>query len=54
MGLAPAAGLDMLITSQEVSESIFMFYVHRVFYGIFYHGLLVILKMMDGGVGIEE
>lgn len=52
--LAPAAGLDMSITSQEVSGSIFMFYFHRVFYSIFYNELSVILVMMDGGVGIEK
>lgn len=54
MVLAPVAGLDMLVTSQEVSESIFMFYFHRVFYSIFDNGLSAIFMMMDGGVGIEK
>lgn len=44
----PAAGLDMLIISQEVSESIFMFYFHRVLYTVFYNGLSASFMMVEG------
>lgn len=46
--VAPAAGLDMLIISQEASESIFIFYFHRVLYSAFYSGLSSILIMVEG------
>lgn len=52
--LAPAAGRDMLIICQEVSESIFMFYFHSVLYSVFYNGLSVILMMVEGWVGIDK
>ena len=46
--VAPAAELDMLIISQEVSESIFMFYFYRVLCSAFYNGLSAILAMVEG------
>lgn len=49
-----SAGLNMLILSQEVWGSIFMFYFHRAFYSIFENGLLVILVMVEGHMGIAH
>ena len=43
-----SALLAMLITSQEVSGSVLMFYFHRAFPSVFYNGFCVTVMMVEG------